>query len=529
MTRLAPTLAILALLSTAAHGQDQPPTVHDLVAKALASSKPEERSALVEAIVAARPDPEAVARELAAGRTYAADAPTGWMEKTILAKDGKERPYLLFVPPKHDPARRFRMVIEMHGGVSRPQTLTHAELAEMKESWGEQAEKDGWILAFPAGQTGATWWDPVGSGMVLSILRETKRTYDVDEDAVFATGFSDGGSGSWFLAAAHPTPFAGFIPLNGHPSVAGAGGVPVYLRNFLNRPVYAINTDQDSLYPSAALKPIFDAMKALGAPLVWHEVTGFGHDPSYIPQERPAILKWMDGVRRETDPKVVTWEGIDGAPSRVGWLRVAKVTGGSGVAPFAYVNPVLTDTRVRIGVAVDREFAGPGVRLTGVSAGSPAKDMDLRGGDVIVAIDGAEVADFAGLRRALAKKTFGDEIAVRAKRGEETIERKGRIPPAKSEPAFERDKPHGSLRAEAKGNRIEVTCLGIGSFDLFLSPRLVDLGKPVEVVVNGRAAFSGVVKPDLRFLLEQALADEDRSLVYRARLTVEVPAASPPR
>lgn len=529
MTRLAPTLAVLALFSTAASAEDQPPTVHDLVAKALAASKPQERSALVDQIVAAKPDLEAVARELAAGRTYAPDAPSGWMEKTIVAPDGKERPYLLYVPPRRDPARRYRMVIEMHGGVSRPKTLTHAELAQMKESWGEQAEKDGWILAYPAGDAGATWWDPVGSGMVLSILRDTKRVYDVDEDAVFATGFSDGGSGSWFLAAAHPTPFAGLIPLNGHPSVAGMGGVPIYARNFLNRPVYAVNTDQDSLYPSAALKPIFDAMKALGAPLLWHEIAGFGHDPSYIPQERPAILKWMDGVRRDAAPKFVTWEGIDGAPSRVDWLRVTKVTGGSGAAPFPDVNPTLTDRRVRIGVGIDREFAGPGVRITSVAGGSPAQEMDLREGDVILAIDGADVADFGGLRRALAKKAFGDEVAVRVKRGEETIEKKAAIPPAKSEPAFERGKPHGSIRAEAKGNRIEVTCAGIGSFDLLLSPRLVDFGKPVEVIVNGQAAFSGVVKPDLRFLLEQALADEDRSLVYRARISVGVPAASPPK
>jgi len=299
MSRIAPTLAVLALVAAAARGQDAPPTAHDLVAKLLAASKPEERTALVDAIVAANPDAEAVAVDLAAGRKHAADAPTGWMEKTIVAPDGVERPYLLFVPAKHDPARRMRTVIEMHGGVSRPKMLTHAELAEMKDSWAEQAAKDGWILAYPAGQTGATWWDPVGSGMVLGILRETKRVYDVDDDAVFATGFSDGGSGSWFLAAAHPTPFAGFIPLNGHPSVAGMGGVPIFARNFLNRPIYAINTDLDSLYPSAAMKPLVDAVKALGAPLAWREVKGFGHDATYIPDVRAAIVQWMDGVRRE--------------------------------------------------------------------------------------------------------------------------------------------------------------------------------------------------------------------------------------
>jgi len=47
------------------------------------------------------------------------------------------------------------------------------------------------------------------------------------------------------------------------------------------------------------------------------------------------------------------------------------------------------------------------------------------------------------------------------------------------------------------------------------------------VRVNGALAFTGIVKPDLRFMLEQALADEDRSIVYRARLSIDVPA--PPK
>ena len=85
------------------------------------------------------------------------------------------------------------------------------------------------------------------------------------------------------------------------------------------------------------------------------------------------------------------------------------------------------------------------------------------------------------------------------------------------------------IRAEVKDGRIDVTCLGIGAFELYLAPRLVDLAKPVEVRVNGAAAFTGIVKTDLRFMLEQALADEDRSLVYRARLSIDVPASTPPK
>lgn len=512
--------AVLLACAAASAEESATPPPRDPVAALLAARTADERKAAIDAVVASNPDPETVAAALAAGRTYAADVPKGWVERTIVAPDGKERPYLLFVPPKYDPARRHRMVVDLHGGVSRPRTLTHDELSRMAYAWGAAAAEDAWILAIPAGETGAVWWDPVGSGTVLSILRETKRTYHVDEDRVFATGFSDGASGSWFLAAAHPTPFAGFVPLSGHVGVAGAGGTQIHLRSLLNKPVYATNTDLDSLYPSAGLRPVMEALQALGAPLVWRDIAGFRHDPTYLESERPAILRWMSGVRRDPDPKVVWWEGADGAPSRVHWLRVTRVAGGSGREPFPDVNPALTETRVRIGFAADQGFAGPGVRVDSVQEGSLGASMGLARGDVITALDGTEVEDFAGLRTLLGRKRFGDELTVRWTRGAETTEKSARIPAARSEPAFDRTKPWGTIRAEAKGQRIEVTCLGIAAFDLLLSPRLVDLAKPFEVTVNGKPVHSGTVAADLRFLLGQWAEDEDRSLVYRAKLSL---------
>lgn len=379
-------------------------------------------------------------------------------------------------------------------------------------------------LALPAGEKGAVWWDGVGSRMVLDILRAAKRTYNVDEDAVFATGFSDGASGSWFLANSHPTPFAGFVPLSGHPAVAGAAGTQIHLRNLVNKPVYAVNTDLDSLYPSAGVRPIADAARTLGAPLVWRELRGYRHEPSYLEKERNRILVWMVGARRTPHPPVVWWEGSAADPSRVHWLRVTRVSGGSGGEPFPDADPVLTDARVRLGVMLDQEFAEAGARIGSVSKDSLAESMGLAAGDVIVSIDGAPVADGQQLRAVLGKKAPGDAIAVTARHGQETVEKSAKIPPAKSEPAFAREKPWGSIRAEAKGNRIDVRCAGIGAFEVMLSPALVDLAKPVEIVVNGEVVSSAVPEPDLRFTLAQWAEDEDRSMVYTARVHVAVTA-----
>ena len=518
--------AVAAFLLFAATGSapaDDQPSTDALVRELLAARTPDERKTRIDAIVAAKPDPAVVAKALAAGRAYAADVPKGWLEKTIVAPDGKERPYLLHVPEAYEPGKRWRMVGDLHGGVGRPQHLTHDELLEMKYFWGRQAEELGWFLALPSGDKDAMWWNATGSGMVLSIVDETRRDYDIDEDAVFASGFSDGASGCYHLAAAHATPFAGFIAMNGHVAVAGLGGVPVYLRNLTNRPIYAVNTDKDSLYPSAALKPVFDVLAELGAPVVWRQIEGYAHDPTYLPGERPAILKWMDGVRRDPARRELAWEGIESAPPRVDWLVVTSVKENWGNPEIPDVNPVLTDSRVRLGVMLDQEFAGPGVRISGVIDGSLAKTMGLMAGDVLVAVDGTDVADVGALLAAMGAKAAGQEIRVRVRRGDAEIEKTGTLAPPTSKPAFERTAPHGSIRAEVEDNRFEVHAYGVASFDLLLSPRLVDLSKPVTVGVNGAQVSSGTVETDLRFMLEHAAADQDRSNVQWARLSVHVP------
>ncbi len=509
------TVPILLALATFAVADD----TELLVGKILAATEPSERARLVEALVAGKPDPREVARLFALGRAYAADVPTGWLERTVTGSDGKERDCLLFVPEGYTPEKRYPFLADMHGGVSRTPPLDHAGLEQMKFFWAEHAAEKDFILAIPAGEKGAEWWTGVGSGNVLSVLAETRRLYNVDENRVFATGFSDGGSGSFYLALAAPTPFAGVIPLNGHVAVAQAGGLEVHLRGFANVPVYAVSTTDDQLYPSAGMKPIIDAMRELGAAVTWREIPDFGHDPSYLPGERPAIAAWMAEQRRDPHPKAVVWEGAGGG--RVRWLRVTAVGGRKG-AEFPDVNPKLPPGRIRIGVVIDQAFEGPGVMVTEVQEGMPAAALGIEEGDILVGFDGKEIGDITDLQGMLRGKTFGDAFKLRLQRGAETIEKEGRFPDARPEDAFRRGKPFGTIRAEAKDNVVDVRADGIAAFELYLGEPLFDLSKPVVVKVNGEVVHSGVVPMDLKFLAEQAATDDDRTMIYLARLPITV-------
>jgi S1-C subfamily serine protease len=97
-----------------------------------------------------------------------------------------------------------------------------------------------------------------------------------------------------------------------------------------------------------------------------------------------------------------------------------------------YVRPTL-------GVSADddvtRSLIGdmPGVLVLGVTAGSPAARAGLRAsemaangrvrlGDVISAVDGTPIENFAELVNVLDSREFGDRITLTVRRGEQNVE-----------------------------------------------------------------------------------------------------------
>jgi hypothetical protein len=95
--------------------------------------------------------------------------------------------------------------------------------------------------------------------------------------------------------------------------------------------------------------------------------------------------------------------------------------------------------------------------------------------------------------------------------------------PTASVPLFDRDKPSGRVDAVRTGNRFDVKTRGVQAFTLLLSPDAIDFDTPVQVTVNGRSAFSGMVARDLTTLVTWAARDNDRTMLYGAELHVAVP------
>jgi predicted esterase len=76
-----------------------------------------------------------------------------------------------------------------------------------------------------------------------------------------------------------------------------------------------------------------------------------------------------------------------------------------------------------------------------------------------------------------------------------------------------------SIEALNRGdNTFEVTTRNVARFTVWLHPRMIDVRKPVTVIVNREPQFSGVVTPSLATALESYVRRRDWGLIYPMKL-----------
>jgi len=78
------------------------------------------------------------------------------------------------------------------------------------------------------------------------------------------------------------------------------------------------------------------------------------------------------------------------------------------------------------------------------------------------------------------------------------------------------------VRAAVKAQTIDFTATGVKKLTFYLDDTLVDLAKPVKVTSGGATVFEGEVTPSVEAVFDSWRAREDRELLYRARVTVEI-------
>lgn len=467
--------------------------------------------------------PTALAR-LRQGKTYDRTAPTGVVRRERRA-GGLVFPYSVDVPVAYDPARRYQVRVQLHGGVGRPAATIRGDGSIGTLAGAEQ------IYVLPQAWAQAQWWEAAQDDNLAAILDDVKRTWNVDENRVVLSGVSDGGTGAFYVAMRHTTPYASFLPLNGFVMVLrnrdlGIDGA-LFPHNLVNKPMLAVNGGRDPLYPAARVEPYLTQFKAGGLDLVYLPQPEAGHNTAWWPTVKDDVEGFVAAHPRQPHPARLTWQTDAVAThNRAHWLVIDRLASAPAALPAPAPGTELPDLNLFVtGEEPNFGVRAEGMRVTAVLPGSNAQAIGFAVGDVVTRINGRELPGALALTDFLGIYAAGEALSFDVTRAAASVTLSGRYEPTvrpKVTPLFPVPPSAGRVDVVRDGNTITATSRGVAGFTLLLSPDVIDFARPVTVVANGRTVYSARVTASVETLLTWAARDNDRTMIYGAALPISV-------
>lgn len=507
-------LAAAVLTTSAPIGAAEGP-VDDAFAAFWAASSPAEAATSARVLAKSGVDFDTAFAWLKAGRPYKADVPRG-VQRLVRKNGGTDFPYSLDVPVTYDPAKAYQVRVQLHGGVGRPEPGTRGDGSIGTLGGVEQ------IYVLPQAWAGAEWWAAAQDENLPAVLDHVKRTYNVDENRVAMSGVSDGGTGAFYVAMRDTTPYASFLPLNGFILVLRNADLGItgalFPHNMTNKPFFSVNGGRDPLYPAARVEPVMAGFAKGGLIHVYKPQPEAGHNTAWWPTVKGDFETFVREHPRVPHPARLTWQ-TDSASSRnrAHWLVIDRLAPAREGDPLPDINDVVTGTDASFGTRT------AGMKVTEVVTGSNAHGMGLRAGDVVRAINARDLPEGLGLEDFLGIYTAGEPLRFAVERDGQRVELRGNYAPTpmpRVSPLFPHREPGGRVDVTREGNTIRATTRGVAAFTLLLSPDVIDFGRPVTVVADGRTVFEGRVQKSLDTLLTWAARDNDRTMLYAAAVPI---------
>lgn len=215
----------------------------------------------------------------------------------VYTKGNAKLPYRLFVPPSKDPARKYPLVLFLHGigekgNDNAKQLNNNANGAMVFVSAAAQTTNPCFMLA-PQSESG--WWGAYAA-FIPQLLTDLSGEYPIDMDRLYVTGLSSGGSGTWELLIRNPQFFAAAVPICGNGDVKKAALLTdVAIWNF--------HTSDDATMPVKGSREMIDAIRAAGGKPFYTEYPTGGHGSSWVRgYKEPALVDWVMAQKRGRPP-----------------------------------------------------------------------------------------------------------------------------------------------------------------------------------------------------------------------------------
>jgi membrane-associated protease RseP (regulator of RpoE activity) len=513
-------LALLVACVVAMHSRPaaQPSAADSAFTAFWSASSPDEAARRTDGIARSGITFDEAYRRLQRGRAYA-PRDTGVVRMQNRTADGVEHAFAITVPDSYDPARRYQVRIQLHGGVGG--RATSAPVGNGTVGTLAGAEQ---IYVVPYAWADAPWWSPDQVMNIAAIVDRIKRLYNVDENRVVLSGVSDGATGAMYIAMRETTPFASILPLNGYILVLALRDIDdalIFPNNLRNKPIFAVNGGRDPLYPTRVVDPTIEHLKRGGVTIDYHPQPNAAHNTSWWPEVKDVFEAFVRDHPRRPLPDTLTWETGGTAFNRAHWLVIdrlgAQKSDAKGLADL---------NEMALPPSADFGARSIGKKVNRVVPGSNAERVGLKAGDTLLRVNDRSVAAASDVAEALEDEPPGSTITLTVARDNAPVELEGVYQPqiveTPAKPLFARGGASGRVDLTRAGNTITATTRGVTAFTLLLSPDQFDFAKPVKVVANGRTVFDGKVEKNLRTLLKYAASDNDRTMLFGAEVHIDL-------
>ncbi|WP_431291717.1 alpha/beta hydrolase-fold protein [Pedobacter sp. P26] len=238
--------------------------------------------------------------------------------------------YYVSLPSHYNPKKSYPVLFFLHGAVSGNGLSSFQNASWVMDGWNRYYTKyaavNEVIMVYPKGSKKFNWMKPDdGFFMVPAMLKEIKKSINVDDDKVFIAGHSNGATGSFSYLMKQQSPFAGFYGFNTQPKVRTGG---TFVRNILNRSFFNVSTDEDYYFPPDANDSLNLIMKKMGADYQDHRYKGWPHWFPQFDESEPAYqLLFKDLKSRTRNPfqKSIYWECDDVKYGKTDWIQITAL------------------------------------------------------------------------------------------------------------------------------------------------------------------------------------------------------------
>ena len=190
----------------------------------------------------------------------------GLHERTLVRVGEPGVSYAISLPPSYSSSTPAPLILALHYGIgNRDSTGVGSDL--VKGIIGPALEGLGAIIVAPDSVRG-NWSTSENEKAVNALLDMVMAQYAIDRKRVAVTGYSMGGTGSWYLAEKFPERFSAVLPIASRPPASAVGW---------RLPVLAIHSRDDQVVPfDPAAARIAEIQKAgVNARLI--ALTGIAH------------------------------------------------------------------------------------------------------------------------------------------------------------------------------------------------------------------------------------------------------------